>query len=95
MNLSRPLATALVTLTVAAGCDSLDRAAAPAPEDGALAARAAQPQSMLTSDDEFARASPAEAPGFAGFYLRDDGTPVIRLTDPPSAALRSGTWRST
>lgn len=26
--------------------------------------------------------SRAEVPGFAGFYLEDDGTPVIRLTDP-------------
>jgi hypothetical protein len=81
MNLSRPLATAILTLTVAAGCDNLDRATAPAPEDGALAARAVQPQSMLTSDDVYAQVARSEVPGFAGFFLRDDGTPVIRLVD--------------
>jgi hypothetical protein len=50
MKLTGPLATAILTLTVAAGCDSLDRPTAPAPDDGVLAARVAQPQSMLTSD---------------------------------------------
>jgi hypothetical protein len=35
-----------------------------------------------TPDHEFARVSRTEVPGFAGFYLQDDGTPVIRLTDP-------------
>jgi len=35
-----------------------------------------------TSDDEFARVARAEVPGFAGFYLDTDGTPVVLLTDP-------------
>jgi hypothetical protein len=39
-----------------------------------------QPE-FWTSDDEFARVARAEVPGFAGFYLDDDGTPVILLKD--------------
>lgn len=81
MKLSRPLATAVLALTVAAGCDSLDRPTAPAPDEDALASRVAHPHSMLNSDDVYARIARTEVPGFAGFYLRDDGTPVVRLTD--------------
>jgi hypothetical protein len=41
---------------------------------------------LQTPDDEFARASRAEAPGFAGFYLDEDGTPVVRLVDTRKSA---------
>ena len=39
------------------------------------------------SDDEYARVSRAEVPGFAGFYLEDDGTPVILLKDHRQEAV--------
>lgn len=53
------------------------------PDDEASAAKGAQQpqQKIWTSDDEFARASRAEVPGFAGFYFEEDGTPVILLKD--------------
>ncbi|HEX2078948.1 MAG TPA: hypothetical protein VHG08_14595 [Longimicrobium sp.] len=69
---------AVVTLVIAAACDTPSAPAGPGPEDAALD-RAPQP--FRTPDDEFARVSRAEVPGFAGFYLRRDGTPVIRLVD--------------
>jgi hypothetical protein len=70
---------AVLTLVLAAACDTPSAPGGPGPEDAALD-RA--PQSFRTPDDEFARASRAEVPGFAGYYLRSDGTPVIRLVDP-------------
>lgn len=69
-----------VALALLAAACAPDAAVAPEPDDAA-ANRAAPQARPHTTDDEFARASRAEAPGFAGFYLRDDGTPVIRLTD--------------
>ncbi|HEV2736917.1 MAG TPA: hypothetical protein VGV85_18900 [Longimicrobiaceae bacterium] len=77
MRLTRSLPAVLALLATAA-CETSDVPVGPEPTDAA-ASRA--PQSFRTPDDEFARASRAEAPGFAGFYLREDGTPVIRLVD--------------
>jgi hypothetical protein len=78
MRLTRSLPAAVLALLATAACESSDVPVGPEPADAA-ASRA--PQSFRTPDDEFARASRAEAPGFAGFYLREDGTPVIRLVD--------------
>jgi hypothetical protein len=78
MRLTRSLPAAVLALLATAACESSDVPVGPEPGDAA-ASRA--PQSFRTPDDEFARASRAEAPGFAGFYLREDGTPVIRLVD--------------
>ena len=79
MKFTRSLSVAVLTLTLAAACDTPDAPVGPQPDDAALN-RA--PQSFRTSDDEFARAARAEVPGFAGFYLQNDGTPVVRLVDP-------------
>ncbi|HEX8272261.1 MAG TPA: hypothetical protein VF615_06385 [Longimicrobiaceae bacterium] len=78
MKHTRSVPAALLALVFTAACESSDVPVGPEPADAA-AGRA--PQSFRTPDDEFARASRAEAPGFAGFYLREDGTPVIRLVD--------------
>lgn len=78
MKHTRSVPAAVLALLFTAACESSDVPVAPQPADAA-ASRA--PQSFHTPDDEFARASRAEAPGFAGFYLQEDGTPVIRLTD--------------
>jgi hypothetical protein len=43
---------------------------------------AARQTQILTQDDEHARMAREEVPGFAGFYLQEDGTPVMRLVDP-------------
>lgn len=76
MSLSR--SAALLALLATAACAD-DTPMAPGPNEPS---RAAQPQHPRTPDDEFARVSRAEVPGFAGFYLRGDGTPVVRLTSP-------------
>lgn len=78
MRHTRSVPAAVLALLFTAACESSDVPVGPEPADAA-ASRA--PQSFRTPDDEFARASRAEAPGFAGFYLREDGTPVIRLVD--------------
>lgn len=80
-SLQVPFALLAVGLA-AAGCDTDRSISAP---DDAVASRGALPpqaQAGLTTDDEFARAARNESPGFAGFYLQNDGTPVILLTDP-------------
>lgn len=79
MKFTRSLPAAVLTLTLAAACDTPDAPLGPQPDDAAMN-RA--PQSFRTPDDEFARAARAEVPGFAGFYLQNDGTPVVRLVDP-------------
>ncbi len=71
----------VVALLVTAACESSDVPLGLEP-GGAPASRAASQASPRTPDDEFARASRAEVPGFAGFYLEPDGTPVVRLVDP-------------
>jgi hypothetical protein len=83
-HLKTSVPAAVLTLLVTAGCERSDGPfMAPGPDDAALNASAAhRPQHSWTSDAEFARAARAEAPGFAGYYLENDGTPVVLLTDP-------------
>ena len=81
MRFTKSAPTAVLALLFAAACDSADAPVGPQPADPSLDRAAAQ-QAWRTPDDEFARAARAEAPGLAGFYLRDDGTPVVLLTDP-------------
>jgi hypothetical protein len=81
MRLTRSLPAAVLALLATAACESSDVPVGPEPGD-AVANRAAPQGAIHTPDDEFARASRAEVPGFAGFYLREDGTPVVRLVDP-------------
>jgi hypothetical protein len=66
---------------VTAACDTTELVN---PDAGGLTPRlAAAPQAQIrTQDDEHARVARAEVPGFAGFYLQEDGTPVVRLVDP-------------
>jgi hypothetical protein len=80
MRYTRSVPAAVLGLLLTAACDSSELVS---PESGDVAANRAAPQGALhTPDDEFARASRAEVPGFAGFYLQEDGTPVVRLVDP-------------
>ena len=74
-------AAATLALLAMAACDTPDAPVGPDAGDAALNRAAAQ-AAVRTPDDEHARVARAEVPGFAGFYLRDDGTPVIRLVDP-------------
>jgi hypothetical protein len=79
MRYTKSVPAAVLALMFTAACDSAELVS---PDPGAAPQLAAAPQAQVrTSDDEWARASRAEAPGFAGFYLQDDGTPVVRLVD--------------
>jgi hypothetical protein len=71
-----------LTLWVSGGCADLP-VVAPVADGSPLNAKAGRPpqEQIWTSDDEYARVARAEVPGFAGFYLEDDGTPVILLND--------------
>jgi hypothetical protein len=80
MRSTRSVSAAVLALLFTAACDNADQPVGPQP--GGVSLNNAAPQGALhTSDDEFARVSRAEVPGFAGFYLQTDGTPVIRLKD--------------
>lgn len=80
MKVTRSLPAAVLTLLLgAAACDTPD---APVGPQRDVASQDRAPQSFRTPDDEYARVARAEVPGFAGFYLQNDGTPVVRLVDP-------------
>ncbi|HST60719.1 MAG TPA: hypothetical protein VLK84_18610 [Longimicrobium sp.] len=81
MRHTKLVPTTVLALLFTAACDSSEAPVGPEPRD-ASANRAAPQASIRTSDDEYARVARAEVPGFAGYYLQDDGTPVVRLTDP-------------
>jgi len=72
-------AAVLAVLVTACDTSELVNPEAGGPSPNLSAAPQAQIQ---TQDDEHARVARAEVPGFAGFYLREDGTPVVRLVDP-------------
>lgn len=82
MRLSRSLPAAAAALLFTAACESFD--APVGPQDPALSRAPETPAAAQTgnSDRELARVARSEIPGFAGFYLQDDGTAVIRLVDP-------------
>ena len=80
MRYTKPVSAAVVALLFTAACDTSDQPVSPQP--GSPSLNNAAPQGAIhTPDDEFARVSRAEVPGFAGFYLDTDGSPVIRLKD--------------
>ncbi|HEX8905092.1 MAG TPA: hypothetical protein VF771_09645, partial [Longimicrobiaceae bacterium] len=80
MRSTRSVSAAVLAMLFTAACDQSDQPVSPQP-GGASLDRSASQASFRTPDDEFARVSRAEVPGFAGFYLDTDGTPVIRLKD--------------
>lgn len=80
MRYNQSVPAVVFALLAAAACDSPDAPLAPEPQDTEQGTRPAF-QADFTPDREFARAARAEVPGFAGFYLKEDGTPVVRLTD--------------
>ncbi|HEX2206747.1 MAG TPA: hypothetical protein VHG93_03640 [Longimicrobium sp.] len=80
MKYTRSVPAAVLAVLVTAACDTSELAAPGA--GGVTPGLAAAPQAQIrTQDDEHARVARAEVPGFAGFYLKEDGTPVVRLVD--------------
>jgi hypothetical protein len=51
------------------------------PSDSTSANLSARQQSPRTVDEEFDHAARTEVPGFAGYYLAEDGSPIVRLVD--------------
>jgi hypothetical protein len=82
MKYTTPVPAAVLALLLTAACDKSDPVGARPGEPVANQGIGAPQQAFRTPDEEFARAARAEVPGFAGFYLQDDGTPVVLLTDP-------------
>jgi hypothetical protein len=82
MRKATPFYATIVAVALTAACDSFETPAGP-DADASLnrAAAAAGKGQQWTTDHEFARVARADVPGFAGYYLQDDGTPVIRLKD--------------
>ncbi|HEX6750258.1 MAG TPA: hypothetical protein VF092_23395 [Longimicrobium sp.] len=81
MKYTRFVPTAVLAVLATAACDTSELVTSDA--GGPTPDRAAAPQAQIwTQDDEHARVARAEVPGFAGFYLQEDGTPVVRLVDP-------------
>jgi hypothetical protein len=81
MKFSRSsLPLALAVAMASAACDAGQDISTPG--DTPQASRAPAPAGdRWDPDNEFARASREEAQGFAGFYLQNDGTPVILLAN--------------
>ncbi len=80
MNRSHRVSTLALVLLASGAC--VDRQpAAPEPDEAAASASAGQQAQGWNRDDEFARVARAEVPGFAGYYLDAEGTPVILLKD--------------
>ena len=80
MKYTRSVPAAVLAVLVTAACDTSEPVASEA--GGLTPDFAAAPQAQVwTQDDEHARVARAEVPGFAGFYLQEDGTPVVRLVD--------------
>jgi hypothetical protein len=78
MKYTRSVPAAVLAVLVTA-CDTSELVN---PEAAPTPSLSAAPQAQVhTQDDEHARAARAEVPGFAGFYLREDGTPVVRLVN--------------
>ena len=80
MKYTRSVPAAVLAVLVTAACDTSELVNPEAASQPPSLAAAPQAQ-VRTQDDEHARAARAEVPGFAGFYLQEDGTPVVRLTD--------------
>jgi hypothetical protein len=81
MRYTTSVPAAVLALLLTAACESADRVVAPEVDARAVASQAAPQAQERTPDDEFARVARAEVPGFAGFYLQPDGTPVVRLVN--------------
>lgn len=76
------LLATILSITAISGCEDFDGPMAPPPSEPRREEGEPYPEPTPTSDDVYASVARKEVPGFAGFYLLDDGTPVIRLTDP-------------
>jgi len=80
MKYTRSVPAAVLAVLVTAACDTSELVTPGA--DVLTPDLPASQTQVVTQDDEHARVAREEVPGFAGFYLQEDGTPVLRLVDP-------------
>ncbi|HYH82673.1 MAG TPA: hypothetical protein VEX86_22970 [Longimicrobium sp.] len=80
MRFTKGIPAAVVALLATAACDSSDSLLTPEP--GPTTTPITAPSAVRDTDDELARVAREEIPGFAGFYLASDGTPVVRVVNP-------------
>lgn len=84
MKYTRSVPAAVLAVLVTAACDTSELVTPQSDLTPDLPSAAQAP--ILTQDDEHARVAREEVPGFAGFYLREDGTPVVRLVNASQRA---------
>lgn len=86
----RSVPAVLTAILALAACDASEAPTASGPGLAASVVGSSSRQGPKTSDEEMALVARGEVKGFAGFYLQEDGTPVVLLTDPAQrgAALR-------
>lgn len=84
MRYTRTVPAAMLALLAAAACDTPDALVTPDPITSPPIS--APNLNVVDTDLELARVAREEIPGFAGYYLRDDGTPVVRLVDVAQSA---------
>ncbi len=77
------LVPAAVLALLAAACDAPEELVSPEP---AALPPVSAPDRIVDTDLEMARVAREEIPGFAGYYLQNDGTPVVRVVDMAQAA---------
>jgi hypothetical protein len=85
MRYTRFVPAAVLAVLVTAACDTSELVTPPT-SDLTPGPSAAAQAPIVTQDDEHARVAREEVPGFAGFYLREDGTPVVRLVNASQRA---------
>ncbi|HET7464756.1 MAG TPA: hypothetical protein VFJ82_26170 [Longimicrobium sp.] len=83
MRYRKTVPAAVLALLAAAACDRQDSPVTP--QAGTPSAPTA-PTRIPSTDDELARVAREEIPGFAGYYLQNDGTPVVRLVEGSQSA---------
>ncbi len=79
MRYTRSVPAAVLAMLVTAACDTSELVTPGT--DSLTPEPLAQQAKIRTQDDELARVAREEIPGFAGFYLKEDGTPVVRLVN--------------
>ena len=74
-------------LAVVSACDEPSNPTQPPSEEDSPRPADLRAERVVTLDDEFERIARDEVPGFAGYYLDDEGRSVVLLVDPTQRAV--------
>jgi len=83
MRFTKTVPAAIFAMLATAACDRSDALVTPQPSVPTTPISA--PDRVRDTDDEQARVAREEIPGYAGYYLGTDGTPVVRVVNPEQA----------